>query len=135
MGAPRMDAPRTGQPDAFFNATVPWNFSPDFIRANPALMADARQRYALLDFPAVIRLCECFLNVDFTARLPEIQAPACVIVGERDLLKGPEYARILADGLSNAELHILPGAGHATCWEAAEAFNTIVLGFIAKCSG
>lgn len=127
-----MDALRSGDPDAFFQATVPWNFSPAFIREHPALLEDARKRYADLDFPAVIRLCECFLNFHFTPRLPEITVPACILVGEMDLLKGPAYAKILQEQLPRAELHLLPGAGHATCWERPEEFNTIILGFLAK---
>ena len=130
-----MDALHTGEASVFFNATVPWNFSSQFIRANPKLMADARKRYTNLDFQAVIRLCECFLQVDFTAHLNEITIPTCIIVGEKDLLKGPEYAQILKLQIPHAELHILPGAGHATCWERFEEFNTIILGFLAKQEG
>jgi 3-oxoadipate enol-lactonase len=130
-----IDALRTGDALAFFNATVPWNFSPEFVRANPALMEDAKERYALLDFAAVLRLCECFLEVDFTTRLNVIQVPACIIVGEKDLLKGPEYAQIIAEQIPHAELHILPGSGHATCWERAAEFNSVILGFLAKQEG
>jgi len=125
-------AARHGDAGEFFNATVPWNFSPRFIRDHPALLADARRRYTLLDFPAVARLCDCFLGVDFTARLGEIAAPTCIIVGELDLLKGPAYAHILKSGIPHAELHVLPGAAHATPWERPEEFNTVVLGFLAK---
>ncbi|MGD2158237.1 MAG: alpha/beta hydrolase [Anaerolineales bacterium] len=127
-----LDALRADDPLAFFNATVPWNFSPQFIGDNPALLEDAKQRYTLLDFPAIIRLCECFLEVDFTDRLAEIEVPTCIMVGELDLLKGPEYAAVLCAGIPHAELHILKGSGHATCWERPEAFNSVVLGFLAK---
>lgn len=127
-----IDALRTGDALAFFNATVPWNFTQRFIADNPALFEDAKKRYALLDFPAVIRLCECFLEVNFTPRLGEIAAPTCVMVGERDILKGPAYAEILCKGIPHSELHILKGAGHATCWESPQEFNTIILGFLAK---
>ena len=47
-------------PLAFFNVTVPWNFSPEWIDANGAILEDAKGRYKLLDFPAVINLCEAF---------------------------------------------------------------------------
>ena len=125
-------AARRADPEEFSNATVPWNFSPPFIREHEALLADARRRYALLDFPAVARLCECFLGVDFTARLGEITAPTCIIVGALDLLKGPAYAHMLKAAIPQAELHVLPGAGHASPWERPEEFNTVVLGFLAK---
>jgi 3-oxoadipate enol-lactonase len=130
-----IDPARSADALGFFNATVPWNFSPQFIRANPALLEDAKKRYALLDFPAVVRLCECFLGVNFTERLKEIKVPTCLLVGDQDLIKGPAYAEILHRGIPHAELHIVRESGHATCWERAKEFNTIILGFLAQHSG
>jgi 3-oxoadipate enol-lactonase len=127
-----LDALESGDPEKFFNATVPWNFSSEFISANPGLLADAKKRYAQLDFPAVTRLCRCFLEVDFTARLDQISSPTCVVVGEKDWLKGIEYARILKKHIPGAEMHIIPGAGHASCWENPPIFNSILLDFLAK---
>jgi 3-oxoadipate enol-lactonase len=123
---------RRGDPEGFFQATVPWNFSPHYIATNPQVIAAARKRYTVLDYPAIERLCECFLEVDFTEHLCEISAPACLIVGERDLLKGRAYTEILHRRLRNSELHLLPGAGHASCWERPAEFNTVVLGFLAQ---
>jgi 3-oxoadipate enol-lactonase len=127
-----LGAAHTGDAEAFFNTTVPWNFSPEFIAANPKLLADARGRYDSLDYPAIVRLCECFLEVDFSARLGEIKCPACIIVGTADILKGPSYAAILKDSIPQAEYHLLNGAGHASCWERPQEFNTVVLGFLDK---
>ena len=58
-------------------------------------------------------------NIDFTDRLGEIKVPTCIMVGELDLIKGLQYARIIKNAIPHAELHILEGAGHATCWEIA----------------
>jgi pimeloyl-ACP methyl ester carboxylesterase len=127
-----LSAARAGDAEAFFNTTVPWNFSPEFIADNPKLLADAKGRYKLLDYAAVVRLSECFLEVDFTARLGEIKCPTCIIVGSADLLKGPAYAAILKAGIPHAEYHLLYGAGHASCWERPQEFNSVVLGFLAK---
>lgn len=127
-----VDALRAGDALAFFNATVPWNFSPGFIANNGALLEDAKKRYATLDFPAVVRLCEAFFEVDFTKRLGEIRVPTCIMVGELDLLKGIWYAEILKRNIPHAEYHVLIGAGHASCWERPQEFNSIVLGFLAK---
>lgn len=122
-----------GDADGLYEVTVGWNFSPAFIASHPALMADARARYRRLDLAAVARLCTAFLTgVAFTARLREIAAPACVIVGDEDRLKGPLYAEQLHRHLRASELHVLAGAGHASCWERPEAFNAVVLGFLAR---
>jgi pimeloyl-ACP methyl ester carboxylesterase len=127
-----VDALKANDAEAFFNATVPWNFSPEFIKNNSALLEDAQKRYQQLDFPAVIRLCEAFFGVNFTDRLAEIKVPVCLIAGEADLIKGVAYARIIKEQIPHAELHIIDGAGHASCWERPEEFNSIVLGFLSK---
>jgi pimeloyl-ACP methyl ester carboxylesterase len=127
-----IDSLHAGDPLTFFHATVPWNFSPAFIAANGPLLEDAKQRYALLDFQAVLTLCECFLEVDFTARLGEIKAPTCIIVGERDLLKGPRFAEVLQREIPHAKMHIIKDAGHATCWENPPEFNRLILDFLER---
>ncbi|MFC2028644.1 alpha/beta fold hydrolase [Chloroflexota bacterium] len=127
-----IDALNTGDPLAFFNVTVPWNFSPGFIASNIPLLEDAKKRYADLDFPAVIRLCNAFLDLNFTPQLKEIQVPTCIMVGELDLLKGPLYADILHRNISNSEIHVLKGAGHASCWESPQVFNEIILDFLGR---
>jgi 3-oxoadipate enol-lactonase len=125
-------AARTRDPRTFFNATVPWNFSSRFVREHPDLMAQALERYALIDYEAVICLCECFLSLDVTESLSRINVPTCMMVGERDILKGREYAETIARRIPGAEFHIIPDAGHATCWEQPEVFNSIVLGFLSR---
>ncbi len=127
-----LDALESGDPEKFYNVSVPWNFSSEFIKANPELLAAAKERYAQLDFPAVISLCRCFLEVDFTSRLNQISSPTCIVVGEKDSLKGIEFAQILKDQIPGAELHLIPGAGHASCWENPPIFNSILLNFLAK---
>ncbi|HKJ27833.1 MAG TPA: alpha/beta fold hydrolase [Anaerolineales bacterium] len=127
-----VDALHSGDSLTFFNATVPWNFSPEFIEKNTSMLEKAKVRYGDLDFPAVVRLCEAFFAVDFTTRLGEIDVPTCIVVGEKDLLKGLPYARILQSQIPQAEFHVLDGAGHASCWERPKEFNSIVLGFLAK---
>ena len=124
-------AAERGDGEALFELSVPWNFSPAFVSANPALLADARRRYRDLDLPAVVRLCDAFLGVDFTSRLGAITAPTCVVVGERDVLKGRDYAETIQRAIPGAQLHVLPGAGHAACWERPAEFNPVLLGFLA----
>jgi 3-oxoadipate enol-lactonase len=127
-----MDALQSGDPMAFYRASIPWNFSQEFILNNPGVLEDAKERYSQLDFSAIKRLCESFLQADFTGRLNEIQKPTCILVGALDRLKGIDYAYILKHGIPHAEIHILDGAGHATCWERPDEFNTILLGFLDK---
>jgi non-heme chloroperoxidase len=52
------------------------------------------------------------LAMDLRPCLEQMAVPATVLVGTRDRLTPPRVARQLAAGLPDAELVILPGAGH-----------------------
>jgi 3-oxoadipate enol-lactonase len=116
--------------DLFFLVTVAWNFSPEFIAARAAILQAARAKYRDLDLVAVARLCDAFLDVDFTARLHTIRVPTCIIVGQQDHLKGRSYADIIHKAIPGSQLKILPGAGHVVCMESPGAFNAAVLEFL-----
>ena len=124
-------AARSGDADLFFSVTAPWNFSPEFMAGRAGTLQAARVRYRELDLPSVARLCDAFLDVDFTARLGEVTAPTCVIVGERDLLKAPRYSQVIHRSIRGSQLHVLRGAGHAVSLEVPSMFNATVLNFLA----
>ena len=125
----------SGDADLLYLVTAPWNFSAAFIERHGALLAAARERYRSLDLPAVARLCDAFLDVDFTGGLRLLDIPACILVGDRDLLKGPRYAQILHGAIRGSRYHVLAGAGHASSWEDPAEFNRVVLEFLATVPG
>jgi 3-oxoadipate enol-lactonase len=55
-----------------------------------------------------------------------------VIAGEQDLIKGCEYAEIIAAQIPGSELVLVPGSGHALCLEKPDVLNTLLLGFVTK---
>jgi pimeloyl-ACP methyl ester carboxylesterase len=59
-------------------------------------------------------------------------APALVVVGEEDILTPVAGARAMAAILPDAELRILPGAGHLTALEVPDAFNEAVRAFLCR---
>lgn len=122
----------SGDADLFYLVTAPWNFSPAFMKRHARVLAAARERYRSLALPAVARLCDAFLGVDFTGQLGQLDVPACILVGDQDLLKGPRYAAILHGAIRGSRLHVIPGAGHALSWEAPADFNRTVLDFLAS---
>jgi pimeloyl-ACP methyl ester carboxylesterase len=117
-------------PDLFFAATYPFNFSARWIAANRAALSAARERYRSLDFGAVAELCRAFLGLDITTELHRITAPTLIVVGEEDTLKPRAYANIIAREIQHAAYAIIPNAGHALVWEAPLIFNSLVLGFL-----
>jgi 2-succinyl-6-hydroxy-2,4-cyclohexadiene-1-carboxylate synthase len=66
-----------------------------------------------------------------TARLGEIQAPTLILTGELDT-KYIEIGRILQSGIPNAEMQIIPDAGHAIHLERPDAVIDAVQGFLRK---
>ncbi|MEY9878402.1 pimeloyl-ACP methyl ester carboxylesterase [Streptacidiphilus sp. MAP12-33] len=69
---------------------------------------------------------------DSLASLRAVDVPALVVVGDEDTLTPPSDAEALAAALPQAELTILPGAGHLSALEVPEAFNTAVRGLLAR---
>jgi 3-oxoadipate enol-lactonase len=128
-------ATRARDPELLFSVTYPLNFSEAWIAANSKALEAARERYSSLDFAAFLELLNSFMTLNCTERLGDITAPTLVMVGEHDLLKPRKYAEILARGIPNAELAVIPHAGHAVTWEQPGIFNTLVLGFVAKHTG
>ncbi len=125
-------AARHKDPELFYSATYPFNFSQRWIAANAPALEQARARYALLDFDAIATLCEAFLNLNITGELHRIKAPTLLMAGEEDILKPRRYADLVAAQIPQAEYVLIPRAGHALMWEQAEAFNSLVLGFLGK---
>ncbi|MBN2305253.1 MAG: alpha/beta hydrolase [Anaerolineae bacterium] len=119
-----------GDHELFYRTTWYWNFSEAFFAEKYEFLQSRISAAGALDLPSVEQLCHCFLTLDITDRLDTIQHPACVIVGERDILKPPHYSRTIADRIPNAVLHVLPGAGHASFWEYPDEFNRIMLDFL-----
>jgi pimeloyl-ACP methyl ester carboxylesterase len=61
---------------------------------------------------------------DTVSRLDQVQAPTLVLHGERDVMAPLGNARMLAERIPNAELAIVPGAGHAYALERPDvSFN------------
>src|SRR6185436_20705253 len=63
------------------------------------------------------------------SRLPRLRAPTLVMHGERDLLVPLAASRLLAARIPDAELAVVPGAGHAYALEAPQESLDQLLGW------
>ncbi|GAB3417694.1 alpha/beta fold hydrolase [Massilia agilis] len=68
---------------------------------------------------------------DYSARLGEISAQTLVIWGRDDRFVPMDTGLRLIAGIPNAQLHIFSRCGHWAQWEHADAFNRMVLDFLA----
>ncbi|MGH9292894.1 MAG: alpha/beta fold hydrolase [Acidimicrobiales bacterium] len=60
---------------------------------------------------------------DEQAPFPELGVPVTVLVGDRDRLTPPAWARRLAGSIPGARLVVWPGGGHMLMYERREAFD------------
>lgn len=117
----------------FYRSLMPWNYSASFLKANAEILAKREDAIAAMPrawFEAFARLCDSFMAIDLTKDLGKIRCPALALVAEEDILKGPKYSRIIADGISGAEYGVIPGAGHAVVIERPDAVAARLLEFL-----
>ena len=65
-------------------------------------------------------------RAEMASLLPQIACPALVMTGELDTWAGPDQHRTIAAAIPDAELVIVPGAGHMIQLEAPEAVNAAI---------
>jgi 3-oxoadipate enol-lactonase len=94
-------------------------------------VAPARTLPAGLDRRTLRAVFRAGRTFDVTAELGRLTLPVLVLVGERD---GPNrrLSQELAERLPNAELRIVPGAGHVANVDAPEAFNEALREYLDK---
>ncbi len=125
-------AAENGNPEMLYRIVAPLIFSDWWMAENEPLLEEARLRYQSLDMAAFQELMRCFLSLNITDILPEIQAPTLVAVGEADILKPRRYSERIAAGIPNSELAVIPRAAHAAMCEQPGIFNALLLGFLSS---
>ncbi len=114
---------------AWLDEFVPGAVAPDADDAARAVRAIAGRQSPEAVAGALAALAG---RADRRPDLPRIAAPALVLVGAQDALTPPAMAEALAAGLPDAELVVLPGAGHLAPLERPEEFAAAVRGFLVR---
>jgi 3-oxoadipate enol-lactonase len=95
------------------------------------LVAEYRERFARVHVPSVWHGLGAIAGRDsITPALALIDVPTLVIVGEEDAALPPERSRVIAAGVRNAELLVVPGAGHLACLERPEVVTEAMCAFL-----
>ena len=92
-------------------------------RGATTMMANDSHRMA-----SALRATRCFDSRDW---LGEIRVPTLVIGGGSDRIVAPRQARLLATGIPDATLHVLPGAGHLLPLSHPDELARLVTAWIA----
>lgn len=107
-------------------------FAPQTVKENPGLVREVRQIMESTPAEGLVGgLLAMRDREDSVASLPSFNMPALVLGAEQDLAIPEEHTRTLANGLPNAQLEVLPAAGHMANLEQPEFFNQVLLKFLA----
>lgn len=114
-------------PDAFAQVL----FAPNTAEEKPGLVKAVRQMMESTSAEGLVGgLLAMRDRDDFVDRLPGLDVPALVVGAELDAAVPIEHARILVQGLPDARLEIIAGAGHMVNLEQPEKFNQALKTFI-----
>jgi pimeloyl-ACP methyl ester carboxylesterase len=91
-----------------------------------AAIEQVRASIEATDEEALQRSLVGIFDHDTTDRLEGVACPAFVVVGSRDLLTPVPFARVMAERLPDAELTILPAAGHQLMQERPDELAGLV---------
>jgi 3-oxoadipate enol-lactonase len=106
-------------------------FSEAFIAEHRDVVERVMGRFMETPADGYLGFCEAIRELEYTAALPRIHAPALVIAGEIDQGTTPAMARVIASGIPGARLAIIPGASHLSAVEKPAEFNALVADFLA----
>jgi len=93
----------------------------NFVRSRPAQPVDA-----------FLAQTEAVLAHDASAALGEVDVPALITFGARDLVCSTRFAEPLKSGIAGSELVVFDHLSHAGLHEDPETFNRTTLGFLQR---
>ncbi len=106
-----------------------WSFSPK----TESWLIDEVRKQMLKNRPTVLggdfRACDAY---DISGQLDQVKAPTLILVGEEDKMTPLRFAEQLREGIQDADLQIIPGAGHMVPLEQPDKTADLIRGFLEK---
>ncbi len=125
---------KTGSGYAYYLTTIPVIYSTQFFEQRAQWMEN-REAYLTEYFGredvrrALIRLTDSSVGYDVVDRLHEITCPTLIISSSEDVLVPPYEQKILHQHIKDSVYVTINGSGHASMYEAPEAFVALTVGF------
>lgn len=112
--------------------TMLLSFSPAYLRANWEMLQKLEKHLLNepIDIPIQLARMDMVIAHDVLDQLPTIEVPATIMVGEQDIVTPPYFSEELMQYLKNAQLHMIPHAGHSVFAEQPEKYFQIADHFI-----
>lgn len=104
--------------------------SPPFQEKHPEVVGRIREMIVKTPVPGFAGCCHAISGFDVMERLPQLDLPVLIMVGENDPGTPVESAKQIRDRIKNAELVVLPRAYHLSNIEAAQEFNKNLSAFL-----
>jgi pimeloyl-ACP methyl ester carboxylesterase len=121
--------------ETFVRNQLPWLYTDKFFE-DPKQVQTMINTMLANPYPqpayAYARQASAAIEHDTRDRIGHITAPTLVLVGKEDILCPVKLSEELTAGIPNAELVVLEGGGHVSCWEIPDNFNQAVLEFLAE---
>jgi pimeloyl-ACP methyl ester carboxylesterase len=102
-------------PDAGIDLVLPLLYPPEFIAAHPEIKRFMRLGMTLAPPTppeTADKLAAGLAEFDTCDRLHEIECPVMIVHGAKDIVVPPSNAELMNDRIRNAELFMIPEAGH-----------------------
>jgi 3-oxoadipate enol-lactonase len=113
------------------DATMERWFTPPFRERRPNEVRRIRDIFTSNDAEGYAQAAGALSRFDVRPQLGGIAAPTLVITGDQDSACPPDQGRHIAGSVRNGCFELLPAASHAAPVEQPEAFNELVLRFLA----
>ncbi len=116
---------------------VPIMFSERFMREEPDRLGEFI-RFSVQNWPSpegAAGQIGALSVFNVRRRLGEIRCPVLAIAGSEDRMMPPENARLLAEGIADAEHYLVDGAGHGFFFEKPDEVDSVLLDFLQKEQG
>lgn len=118
---------------AMAGAILPLMFGRTTLGTRPDLTDTWRMQLAKLHVPSILQgLAGLMGRDDVRLRLKAVKVPTQILVGEEDIALPPKDSEELKRIISQAELHVIPAAGHLSSLEQPEKINGLMLDFLSR---
>jgi len=123
----------TSKPEDFMELLQLWIYAPPFyeegmdgLKEGQAGAAQNREPQSRAGFEGQLDACT---HHDTVKRLPEINIPTLITVGDMDIFTPPAFSQILHQGIKGSLYINFPTGGHVHHWEDLDRFNKITTEF------
>ncbi len=105
-------------------------FRPEYLQQNPPEVEMIRRQILATPVTGYIGCCEAIRRLKYLDRLPGINLPTLIMVGEEDPGTPVAASEAMHERISDSRLVVLPSARHLSNIEQSEAFNAALMEFL-----